>query len=228
MANGWFIAGTDTGVGKTYVAQGLLGALARDGRRALGMKPVASGCQPDPTGGLRSDDAQALISMASVEASYHDVNPYAFEPAIAPHVAAELAGVEIRLGHIRDCFSRLCGIAEYIVVEGAGGWLTPISKTQTMADVAQTCGLPIILVVGMRLGCLNHALLTQAAIAQYGLPLAGWVANHIDPTMERFDENVETLRQRIRAPLLAVMPHHSVDAGTSGKRIVELLSNLIA
>ncbi len=206
MGRGWFVAGTDTGVGKTRAACALLAAAVQAGRRAVGMKPVASGCRATPVG-LRSDDALALIEAANVVADYADVNPYTFEPAVAPHLAARDLGVIIRLDVIRASFAQLATRADYIVVEGAGGWMTPISEEHTMAAVASVLELPVVLVVGMRLGCLNQALLSQAAIEKSGLVFAGWIANLIDPAMQRVDDNVATLEKSLNAPLLAVFPH---------------------
>jgi dethiobiotin synthetase len=207
-SQGFFVAGTDTGVGKTLAAQALVAALVAAGERAAGMKPVASGCHVSAEG-LRSADAEALMALANVSASYVDVNPYALVPAIAPQLAARAAGVEIRLASIEHAYARLAALADCVVVEGAGGWLTPIGEQLTMADVARALGLPVIMVVGMRLGCLNHALLTQAAIAQCGLVLAGWIANCIEPTMERLDENVAAITLRIGAAPLAVFPYRT-------------------
>lgn len=202
----WFVTGTDTGVGKTLVSAGLLWALAQTGRRCIGMKPVASGCR-ETVAGLRCNDAEILLAHSSVSASYADVNPYRFEPAIAPHLAARAISQPIELGVIRMHFERLCATADCLVVEGVGGWQVPLNDDSTLADLACLLGLPVLLVVGMRLGCLNHALLTAAAIERTGLELAGWVANRIDPAMALFDENVETLKLRINAPLLGVVPH---------------------
>jgi dethiobiotin synthetase len=142
-----------------------------------------------------------------VTATYADVNPYAFAPAISPHLAAREAGVTIQLDVIRECFARLADQADYVVVEGAGGWFAPLNDEHAMADVARVLGLPLVLVVGMRLGCLNHALLTQAAIEKSGLAFVGWIANRVDPAMERFDENLATLKKCLHAPLLTVFPH---------------------
>ena len=206
MSGGWFIAGTDTGVGKTRIAQMLLTALALQGQRAIGMKPVASGCRQTPHG-LRNEDAERLLASSNVAADYLDVNPYAFEPAVAPHLAAQAAGLEIRPEIILDRFARLRRLAPWVVVEGVGGWLTPLGPRLTMADVAHSLRLPVILVVGVRLGCLNHALLTTEAIRHRGMTLAGWVANLVDPDMTMAEENVSTLRDRIEAPLLASFPH---------------------
>jgi len=212
MSGGWFIAGTDTGVGKTRVAQILLTALAAQGQRAIGMKPVASGCRQTPNG-LRNEDAESLLASSGVTADYIDVNPYAFEPAVAPHLAAQAAGLEIRVEAILDHFERLRRLAPWVVVEGVGGWLAPLGPRLTMAEVAQSLRLPVILVVGLRLGCLNHALLTTEAIRHRGLILAGWVANQIDPHMAMAEENVSTLRDRIEAPMLASFPY--LETGTS-------------
>lgn len=203
---GWFVTGTDTGVGKTRVATALLEALSRRGVRVVGLKPVASGCDLTAEG-LRNADAQALLQCTSVALAYGDVNPYAFGPAVAPHLAAAAAGVRIDIAAIRGCYERVAGAADAVIVEGIGGWYVPIDERLTMADVARALGLPVILVVGIRLGCLSHALLTVEGIARTGLPLAGWVANGIDPAVALFEENVGALRERIRAPLLGVVPH---------------------
>ncbi len=216
MKRGWFITGTDTGVGKTSVAAGLLAGLARRGDRAIGMKPVASGCQATPAG-LRHDDALALLHASSIQAEYAEVNPYAFAPAVAPHLAAEAIGVEISLEKIHASFTRLCALADLVVVEGIGGWRVPLSRNTTTVDLALSLNLPVILVVGMRLGCLNHALLTAEGIRHSGLKLVGWVANHIDPAMELWQENIVALQQRIPAPLLGAIPF--IKTKSTGARI---------
>jgi len=206
MARGWFITGTDTGVGKTLVGCALLHALAARGARVAGMKPVASGCQPGPDG-LRSDDALALHAAANaiVPTDYTDINPYAFEAATAPHLAAEAGGIEIHVDKIRTHYARLAGGADHVVVEGIGGWLVPTSSTQTMADVVRDLGLPVIMVVGLRLGALNHAFLTAEAIVRHGCRLAAWVAN---ATEKHAPEGyVESLRARLNAPLLGIVPY---------------------
>jgi dethiobiotin synthetase len=206
MSGGWFITGTDTGVGKTRVARLLLEALARAGHTAAGMKPVASGCHVTATG-LRSDDALELMQASGAAADYADVNPYALGSACAPHIAAQEMGVEIRLEKILDSFRRLQQKSPWIVVEGVGGWMVPLAERLSMAEVARALGLPVILVVGLRLGCLNHALLTAEAIRRADIPLAGWVANRIDPSMTHVPENIATLAQKIEAPLLAQIPY---------------------
>lgn len=210
----FFVAGTDTGVGKTLVAAALLRGLRARGERVAGMKPVASGCRATPEG-LVSDDALALITEASAPAPYHSVNPYAFAPAIAPHLAALEAGTRIELGELERAFRRLAGLATVVVIEGAGGWLTPLDERHTLADFAERVHADIILVVGLRLGCLNHALLTAQAIDQAGLRLAGWVANGIQPHFERAADNVHALRARLRAPLLGRVPYQPFASATS-------------
>ena len=211
---GWFITGTDTGVGKTHVSCALLAALTARGIPAVGMKPVASGCEPRAAG-LRSADAEALRAASPVCADYGDVNPYAFAVTTAPHLAAWAEGIAIDLTHIRQCYARLAGLARCVVVEGVGGWLVPISARQTMADLAVALDLPVILVVGVRLGAINHALLTAQAIRASGLKFAGWVANRIDPDPV-LDGYVQALDLLLRAPRLASLPYdptgHPVDS----------------
>lgn len=202
---GWFITGTDTGVGKTHVSCALLAALTARSIPAVGMKPVASGCELRAAG-LRSADAEALRAASPVYADYGDVNPYAFAVATAPHLAACAEGIAINLTHIRQCYARLAGLARCVVVEGVGGWLVPISTRQTMADLAVALDLPVILVVGVRLGAINHALLTARAIRASGLKLAGWVANRIDPDPV-LDGYVQALDSLLGVPRLASLPY---------------------
>jgi len=200
MARGIFVTGTDTGVGKTVVATALLRALAASGQRAAGMKPVSAGYS---AGGSVNPDVVALCDAGNVDAPLSDRNPFAFAPAIAPHLAAAEAGVCIDLGLIAAAYGRLSARADVVVVEGAGGVLVPIDATRDMLDIASRLSLPVLLVVGMRLGCLNHALLSAAAIRARGLRLAGWVANCVDPQMRAGKANVDTLSRRLPAPLLA-------------------------
>ena len=211
---GIFITGTDTGVGKTLVASALLRAFALSGLRAVGMKPVATGCRPDAPG-RANEDVAALVAASNVDAPIDLINPYCFEPAIAPHLASEQAGTPISLARIRDSYLALASLADRVVVEGAGGLLVPLGPDADWGDLVRILDLPIVLVVGMRLGCLNHALLTAAAIRSRGLPFAGWVANRIDPAMPFFDENVETLRRMLPVRLIAVMPFAPDDAQAS-------------
>jgi dethiobiotin synthetase len=170
------------------------------------MKPVASGCAPTAEG-LRNDDALLLQAAASQPVAYERINRYAFEPAIAPHLAAARAQVTIALELIARDAEALAAGCDCVVVEGVGGWLVPLGPEQTVGDLARCLGLPVIMVVGMRLGCINHALLTAAAIEASGLPLAGWVANLIDPKMEAVADNARELALRLRAPLLGIVPH---------------------
>ncbi len=222
---GWFIAGTDTGVGKTTVATVLLAGLTRRGYRAAGMKPVASGCRQTDDG-LRSEDAEKLMAASAVESDYSDVNPYAFEPAIAPHVAAKRAGVDIQLDTVRAHYRRLAAQADWLVVEGAGGWYVPLNSTHFMSDVARALGLPVIVVVGLRLGCISHALLTTAAIRADGLPLAGWVGNRVDVSFDTAAESVATLEERLDARCIGIMPN--VPNGETTVMSEELLDRLLA
>jgi len=191
-----FVTGTDTGVGKTLVAAALLHKCRERGWTSVGMKPVAAGC----------GDVDALIAAGNLAADRQLVNPYFFSEPIAPHIAAEEGGVGIALPRIADCFRQLSEIADAVVVEGAGGFLVPLGADHDSGDLACLLGLPLVLVVGMRLGCINHALLTQEAIASRGLSLAGWVANRVAPEMDRFEANLAALRQRMVAPLLGVVP----------------------
>jgi dethiobiotin synthetase len=198
---GIFVTGTDTGVGKTRASVALLRAHRSRGRRASGMKPVASGCV-ETAKGLRNADAEALIAASDPAPAYALCNPFAFEPPIAPHLAAREANVAISLAPIDAAFRRIAAHADRIVVEGAGGWAVPWSDSLMQADLVRALALPVVLVVGLRLGCINHALLTARAIEADGCVLAGWIANRIDPAMAFADENVATLRSRIAAPLL--------------------------
>jgi dethiobiotin synthetase len=199
---GFFVTGTDTGVGKTLVACALLRAHVARGTTAAGMKPVATGITPGTPG-----DVEQLLAAANVTAPREEVNPYGFALPIAPHIAARQAGVRIELERIERAFHALAARAQVVVVEGIGGFNVPLGPGTDTTQLAARLALPIVLVVGMRLGCLNHALLTADAIVNRGLRLAGWVANHIDPEMAAADENVHTLEQRIPAPLLGLIAH---------------------
>lgn len=205
-ARGLFVAGTDTGVGKTVAACALLQGFATLGLRAAGMKPVAAGAVLRRDG-WRNEDVDRLRAAANVDAPVAAVNPYCFAPAIAPHIAAAEAGVAIRLPVIAARYAQLARAADVVVVEGVGGLLVPLGPRSCASEIPRRLGLPVVLVVGLRLGCLNHALLTVEALRIRGLRLAGWVANRIDPRMARRRENLETLVSRIDAPLLGVLPH---------------------
>lgn len=205
MARGIFVTGTDTGVGKTLVAAGLMYALRGQGLGVAGMKPVASGSEATPDG-LRNDDALALKAAASRPWPYEVVNPYTFEPAIAPHIAAEEAGITVDLAVIERSFARLSAASDVVVVEGAGGFLVPLGPGLSFADIPARLGLEVVLVVGLRLGCLNHAFLTAEAVAARGLALVGWVGNQVDPGYERLEENLAALAEGLPAPCLGVIP----------------------
>lgn len=199
----YFVSGTDTGVGKTLISCAFLHGFAAQGRRAVGMKPIAAGCNAEG----HSEDVLQLLAAGNVAVGYGSVNPYCLQHAIAPHIAAQRAGVLIDLSIITKSYQKLAAQADVVIVEGAGGLLVPINAQQDSADLMLELGLPVILVVGMRLGCLNHALLTMEAIASRSLALAGWVANVIEVDMAAVEENVAALQQRIAAPLLGVVPY---------------------
>lgn len=199
----YFVTGTDTGVGKTLVSCALLHAFAAQGKRVAGFKPVAAGCDDDH----HNEDAKRLRAASTVQATYGQINPYCFFRPIAPHLAARHAGVRIEFARILASYRELAGQADEVIVEGAGGFCVPLNDKQDSADLARELHLPVILVVGMRLGCLNHALLTTRAIAEYQLECAGWVANVLDGGMPALQENIEALRERIAAPLLGVIPY---------------------
>ena len=200
----YFITGTDTGVGKTFVTCALLYTLKAQGIAAIGMKPIAAGGEMTPDG-LNNEDVEALHLASVVKLQREDLNCYLLSDPIAPHIAAANEAIDIDLDVIRQRFDQLAELADVVLVEGVGGFIVPLGDSINTADLAQDLDLPVILVVGMRLGCLNHALLTQEAILARGLTLAGWVANQIDPHMAELDANIEALEERIRAPLLGVI-----------------------
>jgi dethiobiotin synthetase len=205
-ARALFVTGTDTGVGKTVVACALVRGLRALGARVAVMKPVASGATPTPAG-LRNADALGLIEAAGLALPYGLVNPFCFEEPVSPHIAAKYAGSTVDTGTIAACFSTLAAQADWVVVEGAGGWLAPINDRESMADIAAALALPVLLVVGLRLGCLNHARLTRLAIDAYGLSCAGWIANAIDPLMAHAADNLGTLERVLGEAPLAQVPH---------------------
>jgi len=205
-ARGFFVTGTDTGVGKTRVACALLHAFAARALRVVGMKPVAAGAEY-VNGVWVNEDVQQLMAASNMDAPRAWVNPYCFHLPVAPHIAAEAQAMVIENSHLLDSYRRLSALADVVIVEGAGGFCIPLNDRETSADLARNLALPVILVVGMRLGCLNHALLTAEAIRARGLELAGWVANHIDEHMSHADDNVAALRALLAAPLLARLPY---------------------
>ncbi|MGZ8252662.1 MAG: dethiobiotin synthase [Methylophilaceae bacterium] len=187
------------------VASALVYQFAQCGYKSVGMKPVAAGCEL-VNGELVSEDVVQLVSASNLLVSVLQINPYAFKPAVSPHLAAKMAGMEIELSVIERAYSQLVAQADIVIVEGVGGFCVPLSDSLDTADMATALALPVMMVVGMRLGCLNHALLTVAAIKASGLTLAGWIANSIDPNMAMFEENLSSLKQRIDAPCLGVIP----------------------
>jgi len=201
-----FIAGTDTGIGKTHAACALLHALRAQGHRVCGMKPVASGCADTPDG-RRNEDALALQAAGSSPLPYDWINPMALRAPLSPHLAAAQEGITIALPPLRVAFERLRAMHDYVVVEGVGGWLAPLGLELPAAQIAIQWRLPVVLVVGLRLGCLNHALLSARAILADGCKFAGWIGNRIDPEMAAADDNLASLRALLPAPCLGVLPY---------------------
>ena len=191
--SGFFITGTDTEIGKTFVSSLLIKLLTEEGLNVVGMKPIASGAKLID-GRLKNDDALSLIQASNVDVDYEKINPYVFKPAISPHLAAEDAGIEIDLTKIKSNFAELEKKSDVVIVEGVGGWFAPLSLHATVADLAEELNQPIILVIGLRLGCLNHALLTAQAIRQSGLAIAGWIANHVEKDFSVAEKNIETIK----------------------------------
>ncbi|QDY41393.1 dethiobiotin synthase [Candidatus Pantoea soli] len=214
----WFITGTDTEVGKTVASSALLQAAGAAGLRTAGYKPVASGCEMTPDG-IRNSDALALQRYSSLELRYEQVNPLAFMEPTSPHIVSAEEGRPITFAALSAGLRALEQQAEWVLVEGAGGWFTPLSGTHTYADWVAEEQLPVILVVGLRLGCINHAMLTAEAVRARGLRLAGWIANTVQPPGKRHAEYMATLRQRIAAPLLGEIPYlqHAAEYETCGR-----------
>ena len=210
MTQAYFVTGTDTEIGKTTIAAGLLHAARMAGLSTAASKPVASGCLQTPEG-LRNDDALVLLGECTLALDYAEVNPLAFAPAIAPHLAAREAGVLLDVAALRGPVQRILDKgADFTLVEGAGGWRVPLAGQANLSDLVISLGLPVILVVGVRLGCINQAVLSAEAIARDGLELAGWVANVIDPQTSRLEENLATLAERLPAPCLGQVPRLDV------------------
>ncbi len=220
---GVFVTGTDTEIGKTFVSTALAAAAHTTGRKVGVMKPVASGAHRTPEG-LRNEDALALMAAAG-ETDYSIVNPYCFEPPISPHLAAADSGVEIDVSQVAELAHTRATECDLLVVEGAGGWRTPLGRGRNMADLALALGLPVILVVGLRLGCLNHATLSGESIRGSGLPFAGWIGNRIDPAMSRWEDNVSTLGSLLGAKPLAVFPFGADETArlALGRQIIDRL-----
>lgn len=220
----YFVAGTDTDVGKTQIAAALLHKAAQQGRTCVGMKPVAAGCE-QVNGEWRNSDADLLQQFSTMSLSYAEVNPYALEPAIAPHIAAEQAGMRLSVSRLSGlCGGVLMRRADLTLIEGAGGWRVPLNPRETLATLAKELRLPVVLIVGIRLGCINHALLTAEAIHRDGLTLAGWVANRIDPDMPVQDENVATLKELLPFPCWGDIPF--LDNLTDDQRVRAIAEHL--
>ena len=204
---GYFITATDTDAGKTFVTAGLLYAVSQLPFKTIGFKPVASGCIATAQG-LRNEDALQLIAAANTQMNYSIINPYAFEPAIAPHLAAQQSGISIDIQLIKQIIRESIDKVDYAFVEGVGGWLVPLNERHSVEDLAKLLNFPVILVVNMRMGCINHALLTFQAITESGLVVAGWIANQLpeQTAMEHQEDNIASIKSRIKAPLLGVIP----------------------
>ena len=208
-----FVTGTDTGIGKTHVTAALLRGLAAQGVRATGMKPVASGCVRDATGAWRSEDALALReASAQPLPDYALSNPYALEEPLSPHLAARSAGVDVKLGALLAAYDALAAGHERRIVEGVGGWAVPLSERLMQADLVRALRIPVLVVVGVKLGCINHALLTLRAVHEDGCRIFGWVANSVDPSLARADEALATIARIVGLPCLA----HFAHAGDGG------------
>jgi dethiobiotin synthetase len=217
----FFITGTDTGVGKTLVSCALIHSLTARGLNVAGMKPVASGSDLTAQG-LRNSDALAVQQAANVVADYQTINPYCFAPAIAPHLAAQQAGISIELPVLQQAYRQLLRDSEAVIVEGAGGWRVPLAPTGYLSDFAEAEGMAVVLVVGLRLGCLNHAVLTAEAIQSGPCRLAGWVGNGIDPEFALLQANLQTLRERLPVPCLGVLPHAAAPDAKLLSKLLEL------
>jgi len=223
---GFFVTGTDTGVGKTRITLAVMYTLQQHGLRVAAMKPVASGCEMTAQG-LRNEDALLVQQHSSIECAYDIINPWAFAPAIAPHIAAAHVGVRIEFAPIIERFNFLAAQSDAVVVEGAGGWQVPLNDEQSIADLAVQLQLPVILVVAIRLGCINHALLSAQSIRASGCRLAGWIANHVTPTVSESAAIIASIADRVAAPLLGEIGYqpelnvdkmaHTIDGATLSK-----------
>jgi len=216
-----YVTGTDTGIGKTRSSAALLHAWRARGLRAVGMKPVASGCDRID-GEWRNEDALALSEASDPRPAYRDCNPFALRLPLAPELAARDAGIDVRLQPILDAHARLAASADIVVVEGVGGWAAPLSASLMQADLVHALDLPVVLVVGLRLGCLNHALLSARAIAADGCRLVGWIANGIDPGMDAVEDNIAMLRERLPAPCWGCLPFDPAAGAVAFSRLLHL------
>lgn len=209
---GFFITGTDTGIGKTWVTLSLMHLLQEAGLSVIGMKPVATGGMKGESG-LINEDAALLQAHSSVDVAYSRINPWVFEPPVSPHIAADLVGSELKLDQIVAACHDLSAEADCILVEGVGGWEVPLNHRHSVADWAVHLGFPVIMVVGLKLGCINQGVLTGRAIARTTVPCLGWIANQIDRDMLYPEHNLETLKLLLEQPLLASLPYCHPDSG---------------
>ena len=216
-----YVTGTDTGIGKTHSSAALLHALRARGLRAVGMKPVASGCERID-GEWKNADALALLEASDPRPAYADCNPFALPLPLAPELAARDAGVEIALPLLLAAHARLAASADAVVVEGVGGWAAPLSSSLMQADLVRALDLPVVLVIGLRLGCLNHALLSARAIAADGCRLIGWIVNAIDPDMDAVDDNVAMLAERLPAPCWGRLPFDPAAGAVASSRLLQI------
>lgn len=207
MTQGYFITGTDTEIGKTLVSCILLHKLAQQGLKVVGMKPVASGARLNAEGVLNNADANELMNHSNVKLDYELINPYCFAPAIAPHVAAAQAGIRIELNKIAQAFHSISAQVDKVIVEGVGGWLVPLNERECVADLALKLTLPVILIVGIRLGCINHALLTYESMHHRGINIIGWIANEVDPKMLNREETIKALQNKMAIPFMGSVPY---------------------
>ena len=221
MARGFFITGTDTEIGKTTVSVALMRALKQHGYKVAGMKPVSAGCEHTASG-LRNDDAQKLRRESSIDLPYELINPFAYEPPIAPHIAAAQSGRPIDSATITNAYEKIASQADVVIVEGVGGWAVPIDHRQTMADVAKALNLPIIVVAGIRLGCLNHTLLTYESIKAKGCQIAGWIANHLSENNPVADQNIHYLKQALPITYLGTLPYAAGQQVVSDKKSLNI------
>ncbi|MCR6664392.1 MAG: dethiobiotin synthase [Luteimonas sp.] len=221
MNQHWFVTGTDTGIGKTFASTALLHALRARGLRAVGMKPVASGCDSTPAG-WRNEDALALQAASEPRPAYGDVNPFALPAATAPQLAAREAGVVVSLPPLLSAHARLAANADVTVVEGVGGWAAPLADGLDQCELVRALDASVVLVVGLRLGCLSHARLTTRAIEADGCRLVGWIGNRVDPAFDRLDDYLDLLRDALPVPCLGVLPHDPRGDAVAASRSLRL------
>jgi len=218
MAQGYFVTGTDTGIGKTWSTLALMQYFQQQGKVVVGMKPVAAGCEW-LDGQLKNEDALALQAQSSIDIPYEMINSYAFELPVSPHIAAQAVGEEVSISVICEEYKKLQALADVVIVEGAGGWMVPLNAKEDIAQLAEQLALPIIVVIGMRLGCINQAKLTFAAIKQLGLVCSGWIASCVEEDMLQLEGNIETIDAVAEMPLLAIFPYEKTRNLNNFKKI---------